>query len=150
MKKKVFLGLLIGLFGILAGCSAKKASLSCQKEDTSMIDMKTAQTYTITFKKNKIARIETSSTIKVDGVYKKYTKELLESLEQQFATVKDKKGVTVKPNKSEDKVSIKATLEVTKMEKETKESFTMLGLYLDKVDEAKTKKGLEDQGFTCK
>lgn len=146
MYKKVLFIAFIGII-LLTGCTEKKdRDLSCQKEDTSMDDMQTKQTYAFSFKQDKMVKIETSSEIKVDGVYKKYTSELLESLEQQFATVKGKKGVSIKPKKSANAVSIEATMDLDKIGKDASKLITMVDTTLN---QEKTKKSLEDQGFTC-
>lgn len=149
MNKKVFLVTGIGMLFLMTGCSGKTSNndLSCKKEDSSMTDMQSVQNYAFTFKKDKMVKIEASSEIKVDGEYKKYTKELLESLEQQFATVKGKDGVRIKSKKSDNNVSINASMDLNKIGKDASKLITMVDTTLN---EEKTKKSLEDQGFTCK
>lgn len=142
MKKAL---LIIGLIFFMTGCTTK--TLTCTKEDNSVKDMKTHQKAEVTFSSNKVVKLYSEATVEVSGIYKNYVNQLEQSLLQSFTSLKDKKGVTVVSDKKEDRIVVKATIDINKLDKETKKTFNLVDT---KQDYEQTKKELKDQGYTCK
>ena len=143
MKKGKLLGIFLFMAIILTGCGDK--TLSCVKEED--IDFsKVNEKQVITFSNNKIKLYEAEMIIQLNDDTKDYADLLLSSLEEPFSDYKDKKGIEYKTNKKDNNISLTFSADYSKMDKETKKS---LGISEDSSLE-KTKKSLEDDGYTCK
>lgn len=148
MKKGIILaGLLLGT-SILTGCGGSTETLSCSKED----DVATGKTITkmdATFEGNKTTNIDMNITMELKDQYKNYKNQMVEALETQFASYKEKDGVEIKTSSEDSKVSVDVKVDTNKMK--DVDAKNLFGFSTTaKQSKKDAKKDLEAEGYTCK
>ncbi len=148
MKRAVLYGSIILSILCLTGCGNEE--LHCTKTDDSNQDLKMIQNIDVTFKKSKVTEIATTMKVEVAGVYKQHKATLQSSLEQQFSSYKNKKGISVNTVAKDDTITLNMRANVNKMDKSTREEFGLLNVNTSTKSRKEAKKEFEKDGFQCK
>ena len=143
MRNTKFIAIFLFSIILLTGCESKE--LSCTKEETADSG-KVNEKQVFIFKNNTISTYDAEMVINLNDDFKDYADLLLESLESPFEEFKDKKGITYKTSKNDNKISVSISADYDKIYEDTKKS---LGIFENPSFE-KTKKTLEDDGYKCK
>lgn len=146
MKKGVlYFGFLCVTVSLLTGCGTE--TLRCTKKDESNEDLKMTQEVVATFKKGKVATLDTTTKVELSGIYKDHQSSFENSLESQFSQYKGKKGISIKTSTKGDTVTLSMKVDLNKMDSSTKTDLGLLNTYGSKEE---SKKNLEADGYTCK
>ncbi len=142
MKRCIFLSLMALL--LLTGCGNKK--LVCEKNDTSMKELKINEKVEINIKNDKVTYLKIYNYIETLGVYKDYKEELKESTINKYTGIDDK-NIKIKSNIDKDNINIEIKLDVKNMNEETKKNISIINVN----DSYKNiKNNLTNKGYKCK
>lgn len=144
MKKILLACGLSAVVFVMTGCGGTE-KLNCTKKDT--IDTGSSVTkINATFKGNSVESIDMVLDMKLKEEYQSYKDQMLEALDTQYKTYKDKKGIEIKTSKTDDGINVTANIDPSKSDESSK---SLLGLGA-KSSKAAAKKQLEEEGYTCK
>lgn len=145
MKKIWNVTFLIISLAFLTGCSKEKI-LDCTISDNST-GIKMSQNVKSTFKKNKVKDIEIFISVEIEEKYKNYKNTLINRVENEFSSYKNKDGVEFNTDENELGFSVKINADLDKMNDDSKEELDMIDTT---GDYEKTKEALIADGYTCK
>lgn len=144
MKKIVLVGILILTVFVSSGCDKKKVLTCTKSEDTT--GMKIETTVTTDFVGNSISTIKMNMDVKLDSTYVKYKDTIQKSLEQQYSSYKNTKGITYKASNSDDVINLNFVIDNKKITDDDRKKLNMVGNENYDVN----KKTMENQGYSCK
>lgn len=139
MKKIIFICCLI----ILTGCSKDK-QLNCTL--TKNIDgNNVVQTVDAFFKKDKISNISMKHEITLSEENTEYAEIYKNKIDEQFKAFKDKNGITVNLNETDNMITLDVNFDILQMDEEANKTigFSISGSY------SKSKDSLEKDGYSC-
>jgi len=144
MKKKILLLAVICAIFMCSGCGKKRTLVCTKTEDAT--GMTISSKMSTDFKNDSIETIKMDIDVKLDSSYVKYKDTIKESLEKQYSTYKDEKGVTYKADVKDDVIKFSLSIDNKTISKKTREGLKLSGSEKYAVN----KKTLEDQGYSCK
>ena len=129
---------------VLTGCDKKK-TLTCTKSENT-----TGMTLTTTniteFINDKISLIKMDVDVKLESNYVKYKDTIKKSLENQYSTYKNVKGITYHADVKNDTLTFSLVVDNKSISKNVREKLSIS----DKDNYEKSKKDMESDGYTCK
>ena len=153
MKKKMMLCVPVLALGLLtSGCGNKK-ELNCTMTDDT-VGAKMEQNIKVVFGKDSVSKLQMTMTMTIDEEYSSYMDTFVDSLEEQFSSMEEQKGITVNTDTKDNVISFEVVADVDKMDDAAMEALDFEGINekLDDIDEAyqELKEELEGEGYTCK
>ncbi len=145
MKKYLVVCFTIIMISIVTGCGSNK-TLKCSKEDNSSI-MNKKETYTITFKKDTITKVEYIEDIAVAENYSVYIQQLEESLKGVFTGFEGMNGFEVTSTTDKNNIKIAVNIDLSKMDEASKKSLDIVDTKQNFNDAKQT---FEKQNYQCK
>ena len=145
MKKivKTFV-LIVGLM-LFTGCGEKV--LKCSKESSSINDeMLMSQVTKITFKNDKMTKVNLEMDVKLSDSLIKYLDSVLESNLTEFKSIEDINGFSYTTKKNDDGFTVKIKANLDKMTDSEKERFTYVN---SSNNYEKEKAEMEEDGYVC-
>lgn len=128
----------------ISGCDKKKTLICTKSEDTTGMTITT--TSTTKFVNDSISNIEMNMTLKLDNSYVKYANTIKNSLEQQYKSYKNEKGVSYNTTVKNDVINFVLLIDNKKISSDTRSKLKLSGS--ESYDA--NKKILEKDGYTCK
>lgn len=144
MRKKVLLLVMICTIVMCSGCNNKKTLVCTKKENSTGMTINTKMS--TDFVNNSIHTIKMEMDVKLDSNYVKYKDTIKKSLDTQYGTYKNDKGVTYTTSDKDDTIKFNLTIDNKSISKKTREGLKLSGSENYSVN----KKTLEDQGYSCK
>ena len=141
-KISIFVMIILTLF--ISGCDKKKTLICTKSEDTTGMTITT--TSTTKFVNDSISNIEMNMTLKLDNSYVKYANTIKNSLEQQYKSYKNEKGVSYNTTVKNDVINFVLLIDNKKISSDTRSKLKLSGS--ESYDA--NKKILEKDGYTCK
>lgn len=135
---------MIILILFISGCDKKKTLICTKSEDTTGMTITT--TSTTKFVNDSISNIEMNMTLKLDNSYVKYANTIKNSLEQQYKSYKNEKGVSYNTTVKNDVINFVLLIDNKKISSDTRSKLKLSGS--ESYDA--NKKILEKDGYTCK
>lgn len=145
MKKILYVGFFLIGISMFTGCDSKV--LECSKDDSYNDEMKMVQNLKITFKNDSIKKLSIDMNVELGESYIEYKDSLIESVESEYATLKDSSAVDYSTSKKDNGFNFKLSADIDKMEETEKEN-----LYIVNTGHSyeKAKAEFENDGYTCK
>ena len=128
----------------ISGCDNKKTLICTKSEDTTGMTITT--TSTTKFVNDSISNIEMNMTLNLDNSYVKYANTIKNSLEQQYKSYKNEKGVSYNTTVKNDVINFVLFIDNKKISSDTRSKLKLSGS--ESYDA--NKKILEKDGYTCK
>lgn len=128
----------------ISGCDKKKTLICTKSEDTTGMTITT--TSTTKFVNDSISNIEMNMTLNLDNSYVKYANTIKNSLEQQYKSYKNEKGVSYNTTVKNDVINFVLLIDNKKISSDTRSKLKLSGS--ESYDA--NKKILEKDGYTCK
>ncbi len=141
-KISIFVMIILTLF--ISGCDKKKTLICTKSEDTTGMTITT--TSTTKFVNDSISNIEMNMTLNLDNSYVKYANTIKNSLEQQYKSYKNEKGVSYNTTVKNDVINFVLLIDNKKISSDTRSKLKLSGS--ESYDA--NKKILEKDGYTCK
>ena len=128
----------------ISGCDNKKTLICTKSEDTTGMTITT--TSSTKFVNDSISNIEMNMTLNLDNSYVKYANTIKNSLEQQYKSYKNEKGVSYNTTVKNDVINFVLFIDNKKISSDTRSKLKLSGS--ESYDA--NKKILEKDGYTCK
>ena len=144
MKKSFYLGAILASTCLLSGCSKV---LVCERSNDYNEEMKMNQTIKVTFKKNTITNLTMDMNINLSNDYLEYKDELISSVEDEFANLKDTKGIAYSTKDNSNGFTFNLNADIANLDEDTKNELDLVNT-THSYKEAKEE--FENEGYTCK
>ena len=145
MKKNIYVGIFVAGTILLTGCGSK--TLECTRENNYSDEMKMNQTVKATFEKKHVTKLSMNMDIELGENYLEYKDELKTSVEDEFANLKDAKGIEYSTKDTTNGFTFQLDADINKLDQTTKENLDLINTE-QSYDDAKAE--FESEGYTCK
>lgn len=144
MKKYFYSFLALSLL-FLTGCGSK--TLKCSRDNSYSDDMKMYQNLNVTFNGDSVSKLSMDMDIQLSEDYLEFKDSLIESIESEFSTFVNEKGLSYSTSVRDDGFVFKLKVNFNRLSAEAKNE-------LDIIDSENSydsiKNELEETGYTCK
>lgn len=145
MKKFLYVGIMIFGLCLFTGCGSKV--LECSKDNSYSEEMKMIQNVKVTFKKDEVTKLSMDMHVELGENYLEYKEALIESVESEFSSLKDTKGLDYSTESSDNGFTFNLKADMKKMDDEAKAELDIVNTN-QSYDNAKSE--FESEGYTCK